>query len=342
MRELRYRVAHTLTGRYVSGVIMSNLYSIFEFKYPISVDKSVLGNSYPIEVGGINGVIHTPHLPLWAKDEPDPLWKLLTPPEVAASWKQGAEPIFWGKPNQYPSGDSSLHRVVFQFEAHNAEVNGQLLYESFVSWINLLLDYLEVMSNQNVRIEQTLNSYGDNFHLFHWDENGKNHGITENKRITVCLDNWQKNIGHEQLLEACTLASSGSSLKLTYKLYLEANRAFLQKDYRKTVIECGASIENALTELISLELSNRGFSDEEIGARLSNRSNRTLGGRFNLADSQLHLDLLQQDYSYRDLLVDPRNDAVHKAEFISQQVARKAIGYTSKLLSRIAPELKET
>ncbi|PTP47655.1 hypothetical protein, partial [Vibrio splendidus] len=114
------------------------------------------------------------------------------------------------------------------------------------------------------------------------------------------------------------------------------------KDYRKTVIECGASIENALTELISLELSNCGLSDEEIGARLSNRSNRTLGGRFNLADSQLHLDLMQQNYSYRDLLVNPRNDAVHKAEFIPQQIAREAIDYTSKLLNVVAPELKET
>ncbi|CDT06778.1 hypothetical protein VCR20J5_1240165 [Vibrio crassostreae] len=321
---------------------MSNLYSIFEFKYPISVDKSVLGNSYPIMVSGISGVIHIPFLPIWTEHEPDPLWKLLTPPEVAKGWKQGSEPIFWGKPNQYPSGHSSLHRVVFQFEVHDAEVNGQLLYESFVSWINLLLDYLEVMSNQNVRIEQTLNSYGDNFHLFHWDENGKNQGITENKVITVCLDNWQKNIKHEQFLEACTLASSGAPLNLTYKLYLEANRAFLQKDYRKTVIECGASIENALTELISLELSNCGLSDEEIGARLSNRSNRTLGGRFNLADSQLHLDLMQQNYSYRDLLVNPRNGAVHKAEFIPQQIAREAIDYTSKLLNVVAPELKET
>ena len=324
------------------GGIMSNLYSTFEFKYPISVDKLVLGNSYQIKVGGINGVVHIPHLPIWSEHESDPLWKPLTAPEVAIGWKQGDEPIFWGRPNQYPSGHSDLHRVVFQFEAHDAEVDGQLVYKSFVSWVNLLLDYLEVMSNQNVRVEQTLNSYGDNFRLFQWDVNGKNQGITNHKLITICLDHWQKNIKHEQFLEACTFASSGASLKLAYKLYLEANRAFLQQDYRKTVIECGASIENALTELISFELSNSGFSDEDIGARLSQKSNRTLGGRFNLADSTLNLDLLQQNYRYRDLLVTPRNNAMHQAEITSQSIARKAIDYTSKLLFKIAPQLQET
>ena len=321
---------------------MSNLYSIFEFKYPVSVDKSILGKSYPIKIGGINGFIHIPYLPIWSENESEPLRKLLTPPEVALDWMQGADPIFWGKPYQYPSGHSSLHRVVFQFEVHDSEVDGQLVYESFASWINLLLDYIEVMSNQNVRIEQTLNSYGDNFQLFQWDENGKNQSITENKLITICLNDWQKNIREEQLIEACNLASSGAPLRLAYKLYLEANRAFLQKDYRKTVIECGAAIESELTELISVELSNRGCSDEDIGARLSNRSNRTLGGRFNLADSHLHLNLSQQNYSYRDLLVNPRNDAMHEAKFISQPIARKAINYTSTLLSMIAPQFKET
>ncbi|EGR3462154.1 hypothetical protein C4D00_RS24585, partial [Vibrio parahaemolyticus] len=322
--------------------IMANLYSIFELKHSISVDRTALGKSYPIKLGGVNGVIHMPHLPNWAEDESDPLWKLLTPPEPAIGWKQGAEPIFWGRPNRYPCGHSSVHKILLQFHANDAEVDGKLIYEAFVSWLNLLLDYLEVMSNQNVRIEQTLNSYGDNFHLFQWDENGKKQGISENKLITICLDNWQKNITHAQFLEACSLASSGAPLKLTYKLYLEANRAFLQKDYRKTVIECGAAIENALTELISLELSTRGLSDEEIGLRLSHPSNKTLGGRFNLADSQLHLNLLQQEYRYRELLVEPRNNAVHEAEFVSQQVARKAIDYTCKLLAQIAPQLQET
>ncbi|MGS0689764.1 hypothetical protein [Shewanella sp. 30m-9] len=321
---------------------MSNLYSIFEFKFPINVDKSVLGNSYPVKVGGINGFIHIPHLPIWTKNETDPLWKLLTAPEVAIGWKQGSEPIFWGKPNRYPCGHSSLHKVVFEFHAHDAEIDGQLIYKSFVSWVNLLLDYLEVMSNQNVRVEQTLNSYGDNFHLFHWSEDGKNKGITEDKLITICLDNWQKNVTHAHFLEACSLASSGAQLKLAYKLYLEANRAYLQKDYRKAVIECGAAIENALTELITVELSSCGKSDEEIGVRLNVRSNRTLGGRFNLADKQLNLDLLQQEYNYRNLLVEPRNDAIHKAEFVSQSEARLAIDYTSKLLFKVSPHLQET
>ena len=44
---------------------MHNLYSIFEFKFPIGVEKSSLGNVYPIKIAGISGFIHASHLPLW-------------------------------------------------------------------------------------------------------------------------------------------------------------------------------------------------------------------------------------------------------------------------------------
>ena len=44
---------------------MHNLYSIFEFKFPIGVEKLSLGNVYSIKIAGISGFIHTPHLSLW-------------------------------------------------------------------------------------------------------------------------------------------------------------------------------------------------------------------------------------------------------------------------------------
>jgi len=50
---------------YVSRKVMHNLYSIFEFKLPIGVEKLSLGNVYPIKITGISGFIHTPHLSLW-------------------------------------------------------------------------------------------------------------------------------------------------------------------------------------------------------------------------------------------------------------------------------------
>lgn len=321
---------------------MPNLYSIFEFKFPIGVSKSALGKVYPIKIAGVSGFIHTPHLPLWAENESDPLRKLLTAPEIAISWKQGGEPIFWGKPNSYPEGGSCLHKVIFQFNVDDFESKGKLIYESFISWLNLLIDYIELMSNQNVRVEQTLNVYGDQFSLFHWSKDGKTKRVSENLAFEITLDNWQKNISDEVFLKSCNLASSCFQPKLAYKLYLEANRAFLQKDYRKTVIECGAAIENALTEAIIIELSSIGKTEDEIGALLNRKCNRTLGGKFNLADSQLKLNLLQQQYDYRKLLIEPRNDAIHEAEFITQSVARLAIGYTNKLLCEILPQIQET
>jgi hypothetical protein len=324
------------------GRVMHNLYSIFEFKFPIGVSKSALGKIYPIKIAGVSGFIHTPHSPLWTENESEPLRRLLTAPEVAIRWKQGCEPIFWGKPNSYPEGDSCLHKVIFEFNVDDFEFKGKLIYESFISWLNLLLDYIEIMTNQNVRIEQTLNVYGDQFSLFHLSKEGKRKRISENIEIIINLEGWQRNISDVVLSKSCNLASSCLQPKLPYRLYLEANRAFLQKDYRKTLIECGTAIENALTESIIAELIRIGKTEDEIGILLNRKCNKTLGGRFNLADSQLKLDLLQQQYDYRKLLIEPRNEVVHEAKFITRSVARLAIEYTNKLLCEISPEIQET
>lgn len=304
------------------------------------MSKSALGKIYPIKIGGIDGTIHTPYLPNWSEEEKRPLQKPLIPPDVAVKWRQGGD-IFWGKPCGYPEGDSLLHKVLFVFEVENLEDDGKKIKKSFISWFHLLLDYIEILSNQNARTDQSLNIYGDSFNVFYWQHNGKAKGISSTESVVISLDNWQKCIDSEIFLRACKLASSGLQPKLSYKLYLEANKAYLQKDYRKTVIECGTAIEYALTEKIISVFKTCGKSSCEILRLLDQRGNKTLGGRFNLADERLNIDLLQNEYDYRKVLIGPRNDAIHDGQFISERDARRAIEYTQKLLSEILPEILE-
>ncbi|MGF1718307.1 hypothetical protein L4D08_25985 [Photobacterium chitinilyticum] len=319
---------------------MKTIFSIFELPYSISLDVSALGGAYDIEISKVKGKLYTPHLPAWEKNQEDPLGKLLLAPELADSWSRGSDQIFWGKPHRYPSGESSVHSILLAFECNSLDEDGSAVHKGFISWINLLLDYIEISTNQNVRVDQSLNVYGDNFHLFYFDENGKSSGISDEKVIEICLDSWQKSIDAKSFQKACELASLGFQPKLCYKLFLEANRAYLQKDYRKTVIECGAAVETALTDAIVKKLQLLDTSESDIDRRL--RGNKTLGGRFHLADSQLGLDVLQIQYDYRSILVEPRNQAIHDAEFVTRQVARQAIEYTKKLLVTLVPDMPET
>jgi hypothetical protein len=319
---------------------MNTIFSIFELPYSISLAASSLGGIYDIEISGVKGKLFTPHLPVWEDNQADPLRKALLTPNIAESWNRGSDKIFWGKPHSYPSGESSVHSILLSFESDSLNESGSSVHQGFISWVNLLLDYIEISTNQNVRVNQSLNVYGDNIQLFYFDENDKSHGIHDNKAIEICLDSWQESIDANSFQKACELASLGFQPKLCYKLYLEANRAYLQKDYRKTVIECGAAVETALTDSIVKHLRSLGTSDTEIDRRLS--GNKTLGGRFNLADSQLSFNVLKSQFDYRSLLVDPRNEAIHDAKFVNHQVARQAIEYTKKLLINLVPNIPET
>lgn len=319
---------------------MGKVFSIFRLPFPVYIDKSALGESFEITISNVSGFLHTPFLPKWKTDEADPLGKWLLPPRVAETWKQGNEQIFWGKPHNYPMGDSSLYSVLFEFHTDEPSDDSELIYKTFTSWVNLLLDYIEIFTNQNVRIEPSQNVYGDQILLFQFTEDGSSKGIPHNKVITITSDNWQRHIDRDSFSKACKLASIGSLPTLSYKLYIEANRAYLQKDYRKAVIECGAAIEQALTLAIIDLLEERGDSESEIQRKLN--GNKTLGGRFNLASNQLKIDVLTNKYDYRSILVDPRNEAIHDASFTSQAIARSAINFTQELLSRIAPVINET
>lgn len=316
------------------------MFSIFRLPFPVYIDKTALGESFEIVISNVSGFLHTPFLPKWEVDEKDPLSKWLLSPRIAENWKQGNEQIFWGKPHSYPIGDSSLHSVLFEFNTNESSTDGELIYKIFTSWVNLFLDYIEILTNQNVRIDPSQNIYGDQILLFQFSEDGISKGVPNNKEITITSDNWQKHIDRDSFNKACKLASNGFPPTLSYKLYIEANRAYLQKDYRKTVIECGAAIEHALTIAIIALLEESGNSESEVQRKLN--GNKTLGGRFNLASNQLGIDVLAHKYDYKAILVKPRNEAIHDASFISQSTARIAINFTRELLSRIAPEINET
>jgi hypothetical protein len=319
---------------------MSTIFSIFEFPYSISLGASALGGIYDIEISGVNGKFYTPHLPVWEDNQSDHLREALLAPNIAESWRRGSDKIFWGKPRCYPSGESSVHSILLSFESDLLNESGSSVYQGFISWVNLLLDYIEITTNQNVRVNQSSNVYGDNLQLFYFDENDNSHSIHDNKTIEICLDSWQESIDGNFFQKACDFASLGFQPKLCYRLYLEANRAYLQKDYRKTVIECGAAVETALTGSIVQHLKLLGTCETGIDQKLN--KNTTLGARFNLADKQLNLDVLESQFDYRLLLVDPRNEAIHDAKFTNHQVARQAIKYTKKLITHLMPNMNET
>jgi len=115
---------------------------------------------------------------------------------------------------------------------------------------------------------------------------------------------------------------------------LEAYRAYAREDYRKSILESATAVELCLTNRIKNEFEVIGLS---FGEKLLKKF-RMLGGRFELI-RLLEIELPEIDY--QKLLIDPRNEVVHKAHFPDGSIASKVIEVSEGLLALFSPELAE-
>ncbi len=139
-------------------------------------------------------------------------------------------------------------------------------------------------------------------------------------------------LSRDQFKEASNLASKGLNPHWHYKLLLEAYSAWCNKDYRKAIIEASTALEKCLTFKILNEFSSQGIT---FGEKLLQKF-RMLGGRFELV-RLLDINLPNKDYDR--LIVNPRNDVIHKASFPSKDLASQVIKEVEELLYLFSPQL---
>jgi len=231
---------------------------------------------------------------------------------------------------------SQVDRFLLYFDLPLVEFSERAtaVHEGFAPWRNRFLDAFELLTKQRRSPRFRVIRKIDDLDLFCWGEDKKQQrpykpsishieltGITDDVTIHC-----------SQFRRACEIASEGKPLSLAYRTQLEAYRALGADDFRKAIIETAVSAEIALTEAIRGAFKASGV---DYGDKLMGRF-RMLGGRLDLARI---LQLPMPPIDLQKVLVDPRNDVIHRAEFVDAQKARGAVNATDKLLSLLIPPI---
>jgi hypothetical protein len=322
-----------------AGMSTRTILGLVEYDIPMTCSKEVLGCCAPITVGGRRGVLELPSLPPWGVEENDPLHMPLVPPRLATTWKRGDEPIFWGSPIQYPKGISEVHLALMTFEVpiEEARPAANEIYRGFSPWLVLFETYVEIIAKQNITIDTAITRKVDRLELLRWNENGKSvrpYDDSVIEPITIFLSEHDDSLKPNQFSLVCKLCSELRTPAIEYRIMLEAYRALRVDDHRKAIIESATVAELVLTKIIQAELAKSGvaFADGLL------KKFRMLQGRFDLA-RLIGIQLPATDY--KSILIEPRNNVVHRANFSDKAEALKVVAAVEELLTLFSPDIAE-
>ncbi|WP_139019230.1 MULTISPECIES: hypothetical protein [Acidovorax] len=316
------------------------IYGIVKFEQPLLCLKEVLGTSFPICIGGVQGHFEFPSEPIESGRPADPLREPLVPPKDAKTWRQGDPPILWGLRHayQYPDGHPEVLRALLWFDTipdKTAELS-TAVYQNFDRWRTRLFDGFDLFSTRWFANSTTVvsPSPGD-LNLFVFDQSGKQERPYKKKgtQVAVYEDPAAPDpaLTQTQIEKACMLASSDTELSLPYRFQLAAYRAIKEKDFRKAIVETAVASEIALTQAIEnrLRLDQLPYTDKIL------EKFRMLSGRVELARAMG----FAVPENIKSALVEPRNMVAHRGESPTQRQAFAAVSATAKILGDNLPPL---
>ena len=316
-------------------------YGILKFFRPIECSADALGQAVDISIGGHTGKLTLPSLPDWQDQDDDPFHKPLLGPSVACTWKRGEKLINWGRPSTYPMEQASVKRALVEFISHesNLESNAKKIYQCFGAWLNLFEQYVILLTTQNTRrnvyVEGEDSDRLGNIELLIKEEAKlRDISSTDSQKIEIVIltSGVDETLHLEQLKEASYLSSQNFPPRLEYRLLLEAYNARKAGDYRKAIIEAASALEISLTDRILNEFDIQCVS---FGEKLLKKFS-ALGGRFELARI---LGVALPDKDYTSLLINPRNDVIHRASFPNEMLAYQVISEVEYLLKLFSPKI---
>jgi hypothetical protein len=309
---------------------------LIEFEVPLFCAADVLGKSFDIKIADVSGTLTLPSLPVWGKNESDPLHKCLIPPKLAQTWQIGEKPLFWGKPTSYPSGTSLVERALLQFELEKNNKESKLIdiYRDFERWYNLFSQYSKL---QTKSVRQKRKVWGDSprgLDLYISND-------TELKRISksdlqepivIELSNKDTSLHYPQVVNNCSWASKSWKPRLEYQLLLQAYTSVTEEDWRSVIIESSAALEISLSQRVKNEPSIQGvkFSDKLL------KKFRMLSGSFELLDI---LGIKCPIKDFKTKLLEPRNKVVHKGKFPTKGDALEYLNNVETVLDFFSPKL---
>lgn len=152
--------------------------------------------------------------------------------------------------------------------------------------------------------------------------------------ITVHVHSDVRGASLIELLAAFRKGSQGEAVSLAYRLLIEANKAYLQGDFRRAVIDGGSAVEVAFAESIGQSLKAKGV-DDEVVTRIIGHANGVVGLAALCRDLGISPAISQN--KIRDEFASTRNRAVHKGTDPSNELARKIVRYAQNLVFGVLP-----
>lgn len=314
----------------------TKIYGIIEFRTPLFCSASVLSKSVKIEIGGIKGKLLMPSLPEWDRNVKDPLSLPLLPPNPIKTKKFNDKLFDWGSPQSYPNGNSLVRLALIEFKLkNNFEEAAQKIYKGVDNWLNLFEKYVILMTKQGTYNMISISQYGRNIKLFKIDDN-KIVRISnpEVPNIKIRLLKEDKYLNYNQLVKAASYSSKLIEPKFEYKILLESYYARKEGDYRKAIIEAGTALEICLSAKIVSEFKNQKI---RFGDKLLKKF-KMLSGKFELAKL---IGIKIPDKDYKKLIIEPRNDIVHRGIYPDQNLTNQVISEVEKILSLLSPKYYE-
>lgn len=311
------------------------LFGIVDFSPPLSCPEDALGQSIDISVEANAGTLTLPSLPDW---EGDPLHKPLLGPAAARNWKRGENLIDWGRPFSFSTGKgATVTRALMEFQAmlDDFEALAQRIHNGMGHWLHLFEQYVALLTEPKTRRRRSASNRTDRIELLADDGHELRLIQSDEPRVfTIYMSETDDSLHLENLKEACRLSSLGVSPRLEYQLMLEAYSARRNADYRKAIIEAATALEVSLTKRALEEFRTLKIS---FGTKLLKKF-RTLNGRLELVRL---LSIPFPDKNYKRLIVDPRNDVAHEADFPGETLAVQVIAEVEQLLRVFSPQLNQ-
>jgi hypothetical protein len=314
------------------------LFCTLDLERSFECASDALGSSIPVVIGGVAGILEMPKLPVWGDAPSDPLHMPLIAPKFAETWRQGDSLVNWGKPSTYPNGDARVSKLLihFQVPSENLRETATAIYSGIDRWGSFLFDYFRLVTKQYRAMSFKILDQSHDADIFIWDPDGKKERPYDKSpsHIDVRIADRISLLNRERLAKICALASADKPIALEYRVQLEAYNALYQGDFRKAIVETAVAAELALTNGL-----RRHFEIEKVcyGDKLFKKF-RMLGGRLELARI-VGLELPNKDLD--NDLIEPRNSVIHKALFVDEGVAIRAVDATDEILQLLCQSFAE-
>jgi hypothetical protein len=306
------------------------------FKKIISCTKECL-NDFPIKISGVSGTLMMPRLPNPFVETDDRNYPPLISPRPNINFQMYDAPIDWGDVFQFPEGESTVKSAIIEFsDIHDPEkAKSQQIYKDFGLWVDLVEQYVSLQTKQNAYRRFSIKSNYNGVNIYSSTQDSFER-IQDNSHPSFAISIG----GNDELLQktqfefALNCASNRLPLKQEYNMLLDAYNANAKGDYRKALIDAASAVEIGLTSRIVSEFRNQGIS---FGTNLLKKF-QMLSGRLELLKI---VGVSIPDRNYQNNIIEPRNKAIHKGAFPTEEETRTALKEASQLLTFLSSEINE-